>query len=526
MVPAFVGPWGAFQPRGGTKPALAGPFASPQECSCRRPLPRLQRQSRRFLAGGDAATGLRRAPRGWMFAPAAAASGVPAPRAEAQRPAEPEVAASAEHAVDAMEQVEHLQEALESTERHITAAAGSAGEAGPSGRRKRIAFFVEPSPFNHICGLTSRFQNTIRELRAAGDEVLVICPETKANVGSVTDYHGAQVHQIPGFVFIFYPVDGYRLSTGLRPSVWRRLREFKPDVLHVATPGVMVWSSLLYSLLLRVPLVLSYHTHIPRYIPDYTFAFLVHPMWALIRLWHRRAARTLATSDAMAAELTREGVPRVHVWQRGIDTETFHPRHRRREARARLAGCEEGADDPIVAYIGRLGAEKRIDLLGPTMERLRTPGARLALVGDGPQRAQAERELAGRRASFLGLLTGRPLWEAFASADVLFMPSESETLGFVALEAMASGVPVVAARAGGLPDIVEHGATGLLFEPGDAEAAAAALDSLLADPALRERMGRAARAEAERWGWAKATAALRAEYDALLAPAPARPKRE
>merc|ERR1712185_711177 len=139
----------------------------------------------------------------------------------------------------------------------------------------------------------------------------------------------------------------------------------------------------------------------------------------------------------------------------------------------------------------------------------RLPDARLALVGDGPDRAALEAHFEGTSTVFTGLLRGEELSRAFAAADVFAMPSDSETLGFVVLEAMASGVPVVGCDAGGVPSLIADGETGFLFAPGDTAALAEKVGALISDRALVEKVGKAARAEAEKWGWEAATANLR-----------------
>lgn len=157
------------------------------------------------------------------------------------------------------------------------------------------------------------------------------------------------------------------------------------------------------------------------------------------------------------------------------------------------------------------------------------PGARLALVGDGPARGSLEAHFAGTATTFLGLVQGTALAAAYASADIFVMPSESETLGFVVLEAMASGLPVVAVRAGGIPDIItKPGTTGFLYEPGDTQGAVEAVRHLLDDKELRDQVAQDAREEVKLWDWQAATQyLLREQYpEAIAANAQCRAKAE
>jgi len=171
-------------------------------------------------------------------------------------------------------------------------------------------------------------------------------------------------------------------------------------------------------------------------------------------------------------------------------------------------------DAPLLLYVGRLSAEKEVDRIKPVLESI--PEARLALVGDGPYREELEKHFADTHTHFVGYLAGEALGTAYASADAFVFPSRTETLGLVLLEAMAAGCPVVAANAGGIPDIVANGENGYLFDPKDEGGAIAATQRLLDRGAERELMRRNARIEAEKWGWNAATQQLVSFYNDIL----------
>lgn len=385
---------------------------------------------------------------------------------------------------------------------------------------RKVALFVEPSPFTYICGYKNRFCNAIRFLREAGDEIMAVVPED-GDTPEPEEYFGAKVVPTKAFRLPWYPV--LPLSLPLSPRVYYALKEFKPDVIHASSPGVMVFAAILFAKMLAVPLVLSYHTHLPKYIPDYTFSWLVKPAWALLRFVHKAADLTLTTSKAMADELIQAGVAAVHaleVWLRGVDSEIFHPKHKCKDMRRRLTGDMPNA--PCVVHVGRLGAEKNLKYLKRIMQEVRKkhPDTQLAFVGDGPYRQELERHFANCKwVHFMGMLKGQELSAAYASGDVFVMPSESETLGFVVLEAMAAGVPVVAVKAGGIPDIVtRNGEVGFLYESGDTKAAASYIESLLESEELRERVGTKAREEVQKWDWRAATTHLREQqYTSAIA---------
>jgi glycosyltransferase involved in cell wall biosynthesis len=254
--------------------------------------------------------------------------------------------------------------------------------------------------------------------------------------------------------------------------------------------------------------VASYHTDLPRYLPGYGLQWLAPAIWPLLRAIHNRAHVNLCPSRFTRDELHAHGVEPVGIWRGGVDTELFHPEQRRAGMRARLAGG--WPTGPILLYVGRLSPEKRLDTLEPALDAI--PGANLAIVGDGPARADLEQQYAGRPVSFLGFLRGEELASAFASADLFVMPSTTETLGFVTLEAMASGLPVVAAHAGGILDVVEHGETGLLYDPDQPLQAAARAREILEDDVLRHYLATQARKRAEEASWLSETRKLVLEY--------------
>lgn len=297
-------------------------------------------------------------------------------------------------------------------------------------------------------------------------------------------------------------------------------REFKPDVIHCSSPGVMPLAALLYSRLLKTSLVYSYHTHVPEYMPRYNLTWLVSFMWAILRFFHNAAHLTLTTSGIMAKELKNFAVApskSIDVWKKGVCVDTFNPQFRCSAMRDRLTNGHPEA--PLLLSVGRLGAEKNLKFLRDILERV--PGARLAFVGDGPSRQELEEYFKGTSTVFAGMLHGEELSAAYASADVFVMPSESETLGFVVLEAMASAVPVVAVRAGGIPDILtRQGEIGYLYEPGEVDTAANMVRTLTQDPVLRKKVGEAAREEVSKWDWRAATIhLLEVQYPLAMASA-------
>lgn len=255
-----------------------------------------------------------------------------------------------------------------------------------------------------------------------------------------------------------------------------------------------------------IPLVMSYHTHLPSYANNYLgfIPGIDRMAWESLRWVHGRADLTLVTSPQMKEELEAQGIPRVEIWRKGIDTERFHPKFATDEMRHQIT--DGNPNDFLMVYVGRLGAEKRIKDVRDMLEQM--PNARFGVVGKGPQMEELEDYFKDTKTKFMGQLSGDELSAAFASADAFIMPSDSETLGFVVLESMASGVPVVGANAGGIPSLIHDEQDGFLVEPGDTAGFVARLKQLQ-DAKFRKTMGKKARAEAERWGWEAATSVLR-----------------
>jgi glycosyltransferase involved in cell wall biosynthesis len=375
----------------------------------------------------------------------------------------------------------------------------------------RVALFTETF-LPKVDGIVTRLKHTVDHLQRLGEQVLVFSPD-----GGLTEYKGAKIYGVSGFPLPLYP----ELKLALpRPSIALAIQRFKPDIIHIVNPAVLGLSGLLCSKLYDIPLVASYHTHLPEYLQHYGLGMLEGVLWELLKAAHNQAALNLCTSTAMVKALSDRGIERTNLWQRGVDTEMFQPGLASRDMRSRLS--QGNPDSPLLLYVGRLSAEKEIDRIKPVLEAI--PNAHLALVGDGPHRQALEKHFADTPTHFVGYLQGKELGAAFASADAFVFPSRTETLGLVLLEAMAAGCPVVAARSGGIPDIVEDGVNGYLFDPADEQGAIAATQRLLANADEREALRHHARQEAEKWSWAAATQQLKGYYKDIIASHPATPQ--
>ncbi len=368
----------------------------------------------------------------------------------------------------------------------------------------KIAFFTETF-LPKVDGIVTRLTKTIEYLIKNGDEVLVFCPE-----GCPKTHKGAKVIGVAAMPLPLYP----ELKLGLPgPAVSDALEEFKPDLIHVVNPAVLGLGGIWLAKTNNIPLIASYHTHLPKYLEHYGMGMLEPLLWELLKAAHNQALLNLCTSNAMVDELENKGIRRTALWQRGVDTDSFKPEFRSSQMRKRLLGNYEDKGSLLI-YVGRLSAEKQIERIKPVLEAI--PDACLALVGDGPYRNQLEKIFEDTQTNFIGYLAGEELASAYASGDIFLFPSSTETLGLVLLEAMAAGCPVIGANKGGIPDIINDEVNGCLYNPDEndngEESLINATKKILFDNDKKAKMRLAAREEAERWDWNQATIQLKEFY--------------
>jgi len=330
----------------------------------------------------------------------------------------------------------------------------------------------------HMNGVTGSVLHILRNLASEGHEALVVAP----HAGDYTaDLHGARTELLWSVPMPSYPQ--VRVVMARTARLAGLLRDFQPDVVHLASPFVLGWQAVNAADGLRIPTVAVYQTDVVSYAQKYGLPKAKPLVEAHVARLHRRATLNLAPSSSSVAQLEGLGVDRLRRWGRGVDNVLFAPERRDHALRAALAG-----DDVVVGYVGRLAPEKQVEDLRALNG---IPGVRLVIVGDGPSRPLLERTLPG--AVFLGHLTGERLAEAMASFDVFVHPGESETFGQTIQEALASGVPVVATGAGGPVDLVRSSIDGWLYRPGDLADLRARVEDLVGDEAKRLAFSRAAR---------------------------------
>lgn len=363
----------------------------------------------------------------------------------------------------------------------------------------RIAILTETF-LPKIDGVVKSVCHLLDHLNLHGHPSLLLAPQ-----GSPENYGGTPVVQMKACRPFFYPE--FRFISPLQ-NIVPHLDPFKPDLIHVVNPFSLGKLGIMYARQHRIPLVASYQTDLPGHVSLWGFKFLEKPVENYLYRLHKQADLNLAPSRATQRELISKGYHNVKVWTRGIDSEMFNPDRRSRRMRDFLSNGNNQA--PLLLYVGRLSREKRIEMLLPIMQSI--PYARLAIVGDGPQRPQLEALFAGTNTKFTGYIYDRDLAEAYASADIFVFPGANETFGNVILEAMASGLPVVAPRAGGILDTVIDRETGFLFAPQDNIAMVYAVQRLINTSYLYRSMRLEARKRAMNFSWDHILDELLADY--------------
>ena len=295
-------------------------------------------------------------------------------------------------------------------------------------------------------------------------------------------------------------------SGGLLGRAWR---EQRPDVVHIATEGPLGWSALAAARRLGIPVATDFHTNFHTYMRDYGLAWMAHPVAAFLRSFHNRAACTMVPTREMAEDLAAIRFERLRVVGRGVNPAVFTPERRSRELRVTWGA---GDDTPVALCVSRFAHEKNFALVIRAFEAMRRlrPDTRLVLVGDGPLAETLKQRIVGYVVA--GRKVNGELSRHYASADVFLFPSMSETWGNVTIEAMASGLGVVAYDYAAAREVIRHGENGLLAPFGDAAAFIAHAEHLARDPQLARTLGRAARKTAEQLTWER----IVADFEAVL----------
>jgi glycosyltransferase involved in cell wall biosynthesis len=367
---------------------------------------------------------------------------------------------------------------------------------------------VTETYFPQVNGVSRTLGELARCLRDCGDDVQLICPDYGTGVEL------EHVYQVPSIVLPFYKE--LHLPRPPFGRVHRAVTAFRPDIVHIATEATLGWSILRYALRRGLPVVSSFHTNFDQYSRHYRVGWAKGLIWRYLRWFHNRTRETYVPSRTTIGELGAMGFERLELWRRGVDSGAFRPdRPGRIEVRRALGWSPE---DVVITYVSRIAPEKNVDYLADALAIVasRRPDVRILFVGDGPSRAALEARL-GPVAHFAGYRQGADLADYYAAADIFAFASKTETLGNVVIEAMSSGLPVVALKAGGVSETVRSGWTGILIGPDEpASRFAAAILWLIEQPDERQRMAASARSFAVSQSWESVMASLRRRYQNII----------
>ncbi len=360
---------------------------------------------------------------------------------------------------------------------------------------------VTESFLPQVNGVTNSVLRILEHLRTEGHQALVIAPESS---GGITEYAGFRVKRVPSLEMKGLLPVGFPQKT-IEPLI----DGFNPDVIHLASPFFLGNYASRVAERLDIPTLSVYQTDIAGFARHYGLTVAHDSLKRWVAKIHKRTTRTLASSNWSCEDLKSTGVPNVHLWPRGVDSQKFSPEKRDINLRCELLG--DRPDRKLVGYVGRLANEKRIDDLATLDAR---DDIQLVIVGEGPARSRLERVL--KNARFVGYQSGEDLARYYASLDIFVHTGKHETFCQSVQEALASGVPVIAPNFGGPTDLVKHGWTGYLIDTENTYSLNHAVNQILqlAEPAL---MGARARESVIERTWLSVNNQLISHYTDLIA---------
>jgi phosphatidylinositol alpha 1,6-mannosyltransferase len=371
--------------------------------------------------------------------------------------------------------------------------------AATSGLRILI---VTESFLPQVNGVTNSVRRVLDHLAGTPHQALLVAPS------GPDSYAGTPVHRVTSVAMPSYR--DFPIGLASQNTLRKIFEDFRPDVVHLASPALLGRAAGIMARSRGIPVVAIYQTDLIGFAARYRFPGAVKMMRRLTTSIHGPADLNLVPSSASRDQLDSLGLPNLELWPRGVDAHQFHPGRRSEVLRDEVMALE---GEVLVGYVGRLAAEKELDLL-QAIEHL--PNHRLVIVGGGPEESRLRALLPN--AAFLGVRHGEDLGRIVASLDVFVHTGSTETFCQAAQEALASGVPVVAPDAGGPRDLIRQGENGLLFTPGDGADLYACLDALVGDARLRALMGENAYAGVRNRTWASVNDALVQHYLALVRP--------
>ena len=372
----------------------------------------------------------------------------------------------------------------------------------------RVAIFT--GNYNHIKDGVSLTLNRLVDYLQRNDVPVIVFGPTNDDPDLI---HNGEFVPVPSI-----PVPGrqeYRLSTGFPDEAKKRLEEFRPTLVHLATPDLLGFRAMRWAQKNDIQVVASYHTHFTSYLKYYNLEMLEMLGWKYANWFYSQCRHVYVPSPSMADQLHKKGISNeIRIWARGVDTEMFNPDWYSNEWRQKRGFQKE---DIIVTFVSRLVWEKNLHTFVDAAKKL-DDHIKPMIVGDGPAMKDLQEMLP--TAHFTSFITGKELARAYASSDIFLFPSETETFGNVTLEAMASGLPCIVADATGSKSLVESGVNGYLSPPRDTEEFAKFVRKIANDEELRRKMAKRARQKALAYSWDRVNESLLKNYREAISEKP------
>ncbi|MCM3783067.1 glycosyltransferase family 1 protein [Neobacillus mesonae] len=356
----------------------------------------------------------------------------------------------------------------------------------------RVAIFTDTF-LPEVNGVANTLGKWVEYLRSKSIPTLVFAPKHR----DMLNAEGGHVERFFSLPLLFYPE--CKIAIPDRARIHNILSNFEPTLIHVATPAALGILGASYASKYGIPLVASYHTHFDQYLRHYRLPWMENALWKYMLWFHRNCERIYAPTLSTKKKLEEKGLKNVEIWSRGVDAEQFRPLGSASERAEQL--YKHGLDPELTyfLYVGRLAPEKNIEHLIHSFAALPSrilDKSRLLIAGDGPLYGltpSVPHNLSEDHIRWLGYLRGHELRNIYALSDFFLFPSTTETFGNVILEAMACGLPVIAAGAGGILDIIEHEKTGMLCPPEEASSFRNTIINLYDNPLLQEKLSDAGR---------------------------------
>lgn len=367
----------------------------------------------------------------------------------------------------------------------------------------RIAIFTETF-LPKVDGIVVSVCRLLEHLEKHGHTAMVFAPG-----GSPRTYSGAKVFSFRSVQVPFYP------EMNISPPwavVENKLREFKPDLVHLVNPVSLGLAGLRAAKLFQIPVIASYHTDVPGFAEHWNLGFLSNSIYRYARWIHNRVDLNVCPSEFTRKQLYEHNFERVEIWRGGVDVKLYSPQKRSKEMRNYLSANQP--ERPLLLYVGRISPEKRIDRLYPILKEY--PEVRLAIIGDGPSREGLEKKFADTDTIFTGYMQGEKLAAAYASGDIFTFTGDKETFGNVVIEAMASGLPVLAPNSGGVTDLVIDQYNGRQYDPYNPDSMINAAKTMIKNPDLAKEYGRKGRQLAEGSTWEITLDELLTHYQKII----------